>query len=276
MSHWDDALGDAVKAIEDGESLRRAEPGTPVVVRIDGASFSRFTSVLGKPFDEALSRAMVEATRSVVQDFNCRLGYTQSDEASFLFWDPDAELPFGGRFQKMASRVASKFGAAFLLRAMKDFPEAVERQTPEFDGRATAFPSLELAAGCILWREIDARRNAVGMAAHAMFSHRDLQGKSVRQKRDMLAGAGFDFEAVPEAFRRGTFLRRACAERYLTPEELERIPPAHRPTGPVTRSRVCEVEMPPLSRVTNLVDVLFHAAEPELRASDGFFHAVQP
>lgn len=276
MPHWDDELGDAMKAIEAGESLRKASRSHPIVVRVDGVSFSRFTSRLAKPFDETMSKAMVEATRTVVEDLKCRLGYTQSDEASFVFWDPDTDLPYDGRFQKLASRVASKFGAAFLLCALRDFPEAVKHRTPEFDGRAVAFPSMELAARNLLWREIDGRKNALNMTAHAHLPHGSLQGKSSAEKREMLRSIGVEFGSLPEAFRRGVFLRRVTEERHMTPEELDRIPVTHRPKGPILRSRVGEVAMPPLSLIENLEAVIFHGAVPELAPNEGFAAAVHP
>jgi len=264
MPRYDDMLGDAVKEIEAIESTRAAAIGQPVVVRVDGASFSKFTRGFDRPFDSRIAEAMEAAAKAGVDDFHCRLAYTQSDEISFLLWHPENELPFGGRMQKLASRFAAKATAAFLLKGLELFPEAIARQTPEFDGRATAFPSLDVAAKAILWREIDARKNAVSMAARAHFPAAKLHGRSSSDMRAMLAEAGTDFYAYPERFRRGVFFRRMTVERMLEPEELARIPEAHRPTGPVKRSAVAAVKLPALSTIDNLADVLFHGAEPRV------------
>lgn len=264
MARYDDMLGDAIKEIESLESSRAAGAGQPVVVRVDGASFSSFTKGFERPFDSRIAAAMEAAAKAGVKDFHCRLAYTQSDEISFLLWCPEGELPFGGRLQKLASRLAAKATAAFLLKGLELFPEAIARKVPEFDGRATAFPSLDLAAKAVLWREIDARRNAVSMAARAVFPAKALHGRSSSDMRAMLAAEGIDWQSYPERFRRGAFFRRMTVERELTPEELSRIPEAHRPKGPVMRSTVAEVCLPALSSIGNLADVLFKGDEPQV------------
>lgn len=265
MSKYNDEIGDEIKAIEDVESSRAASQGDAVVIRLDGASFSNFTKGMDRPYDERMSAAMIKTTQKVVDDFHCRIGYTQSDEMSFILWRPNAELPHGGRLQKLASRFAAKATAFFLIEALQHFPERVEKQVPEFDGRATVFPSIETACKAVLWRELDARKNSVSMAARAHYSAKQLFGKSSREMRDMLHDKGVDFNDYPEFFRRGSFHRRITAERYLTPDELSRIPEKYRPNHPVRRSCVRQVSIPPLFLLENLTDVLIEGAEPVLK-----------
>lgn len=262
MGKVDDVLGNEMKAFENVESMRAANIGEPVVIRVDGSSFSKFTRNMQRPFDPRMSYAMAEAAKTIVDDFHCRIGYTQSDEMSFLLWHPEQELPHGGRLQKLASRFAAKATAAFLLKALELFPEAVKKQVPEFDGRAMVFPNLDLAAKAIAWRELDARKNAVSMAARALFSANQMNGKSSRDMKAMMLEKGVNFNEYPEYFRRGVYLRRTTIERLLSPEELARIPEEHRPTGLVKRSSVGEVTLPNLVSVANLTDVLVHGAEP--------------
>lgn len=262
MANYSDALGDKLKAFEAVESLRMSEIGNPVVVRVDGVSFSKFTKKMERPFDERFFEAMTYATKKVVEDFNCRIGYTQSDEMSFILWDEQNVLPYGGRLQKLASRFAAKATAYFLLKALELFPEDVERHVPEFDGRSMEFPSLDLATKSILWRELDARKNAVSMAVRSHYPSQEMQWKSSSQMRKMLLEKGVDFLDYPERFRRGAFYRREVQERLLEPEELARIPEKHRPNGPVMRSRVAEVEIPNLATIENLSDVLIFGKQP--------------
>jgi len=276
MTHWDDSLGDTMKAFEAVETSRAAARGEPIIVRVDGAGFSKFTSCLQKPFDERLHRAMVAATRKVVEDFKCRIGYTQSDEATFVLWEPEGELLFGGKHQKIATRFAAKFTAAFILQALELFPEAVERQVPEFDGRSHALPVPEYAAKNVFWRETDARKNAVSMLAQSVFPQSVLQGRSSQEMKAMLAEAGYDFYAQPESFRRGTFVRRVVVQMELEPEKLARIPEGRRPTGPITRSVVTEVPMPHLSFIENLTEVILMGEEPIVRPQEGFVAAAVP
>lgn len=73
---------------------------------------------------------------------------------------------------------------------------------------------------------------------------------------------GINFNDYPTSFRRGTFVRRVAAERTLSPEELLRIPAAHRPTGPVVRSQIEAFHMPRLLSIQNRVQALFDGAGP--------------
>jgi tRNA(His) 5'-end guanylyltransferase len=262
MSRVDDVLGDEIKAHEKLNSDRAANIGDPVVIRVDGASFSKFTRNASKPFDERISAAMVHATKSTVDEFNCRLGYTQSDEISFLLYSSDQELPLSGRYEKLASRFAAHVTAHFLKKGLELFPELIGERLPSFDGRAMSFPTLDLAAKAILWRELDARRNAVSMAARSVFSPNELSGRSSWEQRKMMSARGLEFDDFPETFRRGAFVRRVKVVRELTVEELSRIPEKHRPNGPVERSSIEQVTMPNLSLVDNLADVLVFNADP--------------
>ena len=264
-----DALGDHLKAFERAEAKRAAPAGAPVCVRLDGKNFSGFTKPLARPYDGRMSLAMVETTRKLVEESGAVLGYTQSDEITLGFFaaDPASCILFDGCFQKLASVLAGRATAHFLLAALESFPEAVRRQVPSFDGRAFPVPDLETLGMCFLWREADATRNAVSMAARAHFPHRELQGVSTTGMRRMLSGQrGIEFDDYPAFFRRGTYLRRVTETRMLTDAELDRIPPGKRPSGPVLRHRVAALGMPPLRRVANPVSAMFLGTEPVLRA----------
>jgi tRNA(His) 5'-end guanylyltransferase len=137
---------------------------------------------------------------------------------------------------------------------------------PLFDSRVYQYPTLDLAAECFLWRETDATRNSLTMAAHAFYSHKELHKAGYAQKHEMLHQKGINWNDYPAFFKRGTYVRRETYLKELTPAELARIPVNRRPTGPVQRTSVVEVDMPPLARVANVNDVLFRGAAPAERA----------
>lgn len=253
-----DTLGDFCKSIERVETDRRAEVGQPIYVRIDGSCFSKFTRGMARPFDERMSRAMVETTKRIMGDYHAAIGYTQSDEISLVFHHPEHETIHGGKFQKIVSRLASKATSHFTVVAVENgLSEFLNRQRPEFDARAFAVPSLEIAAKVLWWREIDATKNAVSMAARAVRSHKALHGKNADDMLAILRSEGIDFDAYPSFFKRGTFVRRVTELRTLTEEELTRIPERHRPAGPVERHRMIEVDMPLLRSLPSITDALF-------------------
>jgi tRNA(His) 5'-end guanylyltransferase len=58
----------------------------PVCCRIDGRAFSGFCKGLKRPFDERLSNLMAETTKHLVTQSGAKLGYTQSDEISLIWY----------------------------------------------------------------------------------------------------------------------------------------------------------------------------------------------
>ena len=265
-----DDLGDRMKGYERVEPGRRLDPRQgPIYARLDGRGFSRFARGLRRPFDERLSAAMAATAGALLSETDALVAYAQSDEIS-LVWsldgaEPDRQIWFDGKVQKMASVLAAYATAAF-TRAVLGSPDpefrAYAARLPHFDARVLSLPSREEAANALLWRELDATRNAVMMTAQSVSSHRRLQRVGIAGLRDVIAEAGIDFGAYPTAFRRGTWLRRITVERTLSEDERARIPERHRPADGalVTRSEVASVDMPPFASVRNRVEVLFEGA----------------
>lgn len=258
-----EALGDRQKMFEAREAGRRLMPGLPVLVRLDGRSFHTFTRGLARPYDERLSRTMIEVAKYLVAETHASIGYCQSDEISLAFpnLDERQQMLFDGRQQKLCSVLAAMASVKFNQELARRIPEK-SHLLPVFDARAWAVNSLETAAEHFLWREADATRNSLTMAAHAYYSHKQLHKAGFAQKHDMLKEKGVNWNDYPAFFKRGTYVRRQTVLKELSPAELARIAPQHRPTGAVARSVVAELDMPALSRVANVQDVLFRGAQP--------------
>lgn len=264
MSEGCDALGDRMKAYETAESGRRFMPLLPVYARIDGRSFSAYTRGMDRPFDHRLSAAMIETTKSLVEKTHARIGYTQSDEIS-LVWHADrydSAVFFDGKVQKIVSVLASLTAALFVREAIASGLGG--EGLPHFDARAFQVPNRAEAANLFLWRELDATKNAVSMAARSVYSHKSLDGKNGSEMQEMLFAKGINFNDYPPFFKRGAFVRRHSVQRPFTAEELARIPEMHRPTADalVTRSEVAALDMPKFRTVTNREAVIFDGAEP--------------
>ena len=251
-------LATRMKLYEGREAKRTPLPRLPVCVRLDGKKFSSWTRGLARPFDVRLSLAMIDTTAMLVEQTGAIIGYTQSDEITLIFYtdDPKSEPWMGGRFQKLASVTASIATAHFNVNVAARLPEKAGRLA-YFDARVWTVPSLEEAANVLLWRELDAVKNSISMAAQAVYSHSQLQGKSGSDKQDMLHEKGINWNDYSAVFKRGSYVRRVVVERKLTAEELEKLPPKHDahkdPDMLVKRSRVQRVLVPPLNRVTNRV-----------------------
>ncbi len=245
-------------------------PGLPIMVRLDGKAFHTFTRGLERPYDKRLSDLMVDTTKFLVEQSNACVGYTQSDEISLCLYtdNPNTEPYFGGRIQKLTSVLSSMATAYFNRNLALAIPEKADKYA-YFDCRVWNVPSLVEAANVFVWRELDATKNAVSMAASYYYSATALHGKHTGEMQDMLfLGHGINFNDYPAAFKRGSYVRRVTREVKFSVEELDGLPEKHEArTNPdllIERSVVERVELPKITSIANRVDVLFNGAEPIL------------
>ena len=259
------SLSDRMKGYESHETVRKAMRRLPICVRVDGRAFHTFTHGLTRPFDEGFARAMVETCKFLVGETHAKIGYTQSDEITLVFWDGShkAEPLFGGKLFKLTSIIASLTSAKFNSLVPEHIPSKVGKLAV-FDSRIFQVPDLSEAANLILWRWIDARKNSISMAAQTYFSAKYLHGKPASERLELLRTKGFHWEKRPDHLKWGTFIQRKVVERELTEAELDKIPKRHRPDGPVIRNDYVELELPPFIEISNRVEVLFEDAAPIL------------
>lgn len=262
-----DVLGDKCKAFEMAEAGRAAMPGLPLLVRLDGRAFHTFTRGLERPFSAPFITCMVETTKHLVGEFHAAVGYTQSDEITLL-WSGRAGLPFSGRWQKLTSVLAGSASARFAQLVPQHLP-AKAHAVPCFDARAWQVPTPGDALDVFVWREDDATKNSVAMAAQSVCSARELHGQGRADQLDMLHARGINWNEYPAAFKRGSYVKRLAIERVLTDEERARIPEKHRPAiaQAVMRTHVAVLGMPPIRKVGNALAVLFDDAAPEARTA---------
>ena len=264
-----DELGDRLKDYERQESARRLTAGLPICARIDGKRFSRFTGGLRRPCDERLNRLMVATTQHLVEESEALAGYTQSDEISLLYHGDDAktQLFLDRRVQKMTSILASMTTAYFNAHLAEHLPEKSGAMAL-FDCRVFSVPNKDEAANVFLWRELDATKNSVNMAARVYYAHDELHNRSGSELLDLLMQKGIDWNDYPSFFKRGTFILRHSATRSFTAEDRAALPPKHEarqnPDLVVTRSIVRPAQLPPFGRIQNRVGVLFHGEAPRL------------
>jgi hypothetical protein len=83
---------------------------------------------------------------------------------------------------------------------------------------------------------------------------------------DRLLEHGVNFNDYPARFKRGVYVQRRTFERTLDAATLAKIPEGRRPTGPIMRSETVVLDLPPIRKVVNRVEVLLDGAEPALVA----------
>ncbi len=266
-----DDLGDRMKMYEAIEAGRRFIPLLPVVARIDGRSFHSFTKGLNRPYDERMTRCMIETTKYLVKETGANIGYTQSDEIS-LAWHSTgikSQIWFDLRITKMVSQLAAQATLAFYREVLKQLPEYADR-LPSFDARVWQLPNRTEAANVFLWREWDATKNSISMAAAAYYNHKQLHGKNGSQKQDMLFAKGINWNDYPIAFKRGTYIQKRVTSRAYSCSEIDSLPPKHQarsnPELVVERTDFVQVDMPIFASIDNREGVIFDGVEPRIKS----------
>ena len=264
-----DDFGERMKFYESFESERRLCPLLPVIARMDGIAFHSFTAGLTRPYDERLSALMIEVAEFLLQHFGADAAYTQSDEIT-LGWhleSYDTELFCGGRIQKLNSHLASKTSVRFNRLLPKLIPEKAAEEA-SFDARVFSVPNLAEAANQFLWREQDAAKNSISMAARAKFSHNKLMNKSGPEMQEMMfQECGINWNDYPNFFKRGTFLVKRRVSTSFTADELALLPEKHtarkNPELMIERNKIIRFNtLPKFSTVVNREEFLFLGQEP--------------
>ena len=202
---------------------------TPVIVRVDGKAAHTYTKGLYKPFDEVFVNAMLAATYKLCEEAQgCVLAYTQSDEISLILLDYqsiDTDAWFGYNVNKLVSICASvataHFNNAFKIYAQNALGMMSSTETSDelyakrykalnicqrnfllFDARAFNIPKEEVC-NYLIWRQNDARRNAISSLARSCFSQKEIFGKSSSELIEMMSNKGVSFDGKPDIFKRG-------------------------------------------------------------------------
>lgn len=210
------ALGDRMKAYEAAHRYT-LPPRTYSVIRLDGRAFHSYLRHATKPFDLDFLSSMDATTKALCEGVDGTVfAYTQSDEISLLvtdFGSHDTLQWFGGTIAKMVSVSAAIATAEFNLAEAKQ--DAGGRAL--FDSRVFTLPNAVEVANYFLWRQRDAVRNSIAMAAQACFSQRQLHGVNTGRMQEMLwSQKGINWNDYDPGIKRGRVCVRRSAEREVT------------------------------------------------------------
>ena len=221
MEIKNELLEDRMKRYELEFTKEVVDTSLPICVRLDGIGFSTFTENLVRPFDQRLSKIMIDVTNFLVEKTGASVGYTQSDEITLVFLqDPEKEdFSFNGKIQKLTSSYAAKTSVRFNKLLDKLIPEK-HGEEPVFDARIWNVPTKEEALNVILWRMRDACKNSISMACHAYIPHKQTLAKNSLERLKMLQDIGISWSDYPEYFKTGTLSTRVVKKYDTVPEEF--------------------------------------------------------
>jgi tRNA(His) 5'-end guanylyltransferase len=203
-----DSLGDRMKKNYENPARLYLTRRTPVIVRVDGRAFHTFTRNLQKPFCTEFTAAMVKSALAVAGEMQgFKLGYVQSDEASFLLTDYD-ELQTQPWFAYNKSKVESISASTMTWEFARHMSVAGFTKMATFDARAFNIPEDEVV-NYFLWRAKDWARNSVTMYAQSKFSHKELHNKTCADMHEMLHEVGLNWSTdLMDDKKNGTFIMR--------------------------------------------------------------------
>jgi len=191
------SLGDRMKQYYEGVYSLKLPFRMPVIIRLDGKSFSNWTRNLQKPFDDGFIKSMGGLANYLCQKIQTtQFAYAQSDEISLLLHNYkrlNTEPFFGNEIQKMVSISASTASAFFTNFYGK---------IAVFDARAFVLPEAEVV-NYFVWRQRDAIRNSILMLAQSMFSPKMMQEKNIDELQEMMLQKGMDWKKLAVVRQRG-------------------------------------------------------------------------
>ena len=264
-----DSFGDRMKYYEKQTDIRFL-PLIPVMARVGGRCFSRFTRDMARPYDVRMHFCMLNTALKLAEETNACMTYTQSDEITlaWLSTSYESQIWFDGRHSKMVSQLGSLATLFFYREVGHKFPEEYLNRLPTFDARVWQVPSTVEGANVFLWREWDATKNSISMAAQAYYSTKQLHGKNSSEKQEMLFQKGVNWNDYPDWFKRGVYIQRRTVLKPFTADEIEKLPARHNarlnPALKVERSEFRPLDMPRFASVLNREEVVFNGEEPLL------------
>jgi tRNA(His) 5'-end guanylyltransferase len=229
-------------------------PRSYIIIRLDGKNFSKYTGKLDKPFDENFSNAMDETAIALCKYFNAKFAYTQSDEISLLITEiggnVESQPELGNVLQKLCSLTASvataKFNEVRNLQYLKkkipsmddnslegcdpveilmDINEATSDLPKQafFDSRVFVVPNEDEVMNHMRWRQQDATKNSISMAAHALLGHKATMNKSGSEKQEMMfQEKGVNWNEYPIKFKRGVVIfKEAYIKNVMQPTDMD-------------------------------------------------------
>ena len=180
-------------------------PNIYMVARIDGRGFTRLTKEthsFKRPFDEKFRDLMIETVSHLMNcGFKVIYGFTESDEISLLF--DFNEDTFSRKLRKFNSILAGEASAKFSV---------LLGDIGAFVCRISQLPREQDVVDYFRWRNEDAHRNALN--AHCYWLLRDkgksateatkeIDGKSISFKNELLFKNGINFNDLPNWQKRG-------------------------------------------------------------------------
>lgn len=187
----------------------------PVIIKIDGRSFTTVTKNIPKPFCQRTMLLFNSTMVSLAKQIDgVMFGYQYSDKIILVLRNdrsPDETPWFGNNTQKISSSAAS-------MATYKFMTNMVEMNNPPdlngeviFSAHTFGVPSIKEAINYLLYKQFRCIQNAVDEAVRSVLwsrygnqTYSILEDKDMNDRKQILDEAGFEFESLPSSFRHGS------------------------------------------------------------------------
>lgn len=212
-----DSIGDRMKERYENRMRYMLPRRTYTMIRVDGKAFHTFTKGFDRPFDKDLMRVMDEVAVAMCEEIQgVRLAYVQSDEISLVLTDfesPNTEAWFNGNLQKMVSISAAIATAKFNDAALDAYingklQKFFKQDLALFDSRVFTITDPIEVENYFIWRQQDATRNSIQMAARALYSHKECENKNTSELQEMCFQKGVNWNDYSAREKRGGLVRK--------------------------------------------------------------------
>lgn len=213
-----DALGDRMKGNYEDRTRILLPRRSNLIIRVDGKAFHTLTRGLQRPYDKFFVAFMDETAKRLCEEVQgAKMGFVQSDEISVWATDYDT-VKTDGWFDYDLRKICS-VAASVATRAFNEAGQPIRCGIGlgTFDARAFTIPELHEVVNYFIWRQNDATRNSISMAAQSMFSHKELLGVSCdKMQEKMFQEKGVNWNDYPDGFKRGRVVVRRTGLKDVT------------------------------------------------------------
>ena len=187
----------------------------PIIIKIDGSSFTRVTKNIQKPFCHK-TMAMLNATMlSLVKQIDGAVfGFQYSDKIIIVLRNDRKENEdpwFGNDVQAICSSSASKATYEFMNQLWEiNDPPALEGNIA-FKSIVFGLPNITEVINYIIYNQYCCMQYAINETVYSVLGIRSvIDGTNIEDRKKVLDEAGISLDAYPTAFRHGS-------TAYITP-----------------------------------------------------------
>lgn len=191
----------------------------PVIININGRSFSKITNTVSKPYSEALMEAMCATTIKLCHEIDGTvLAYTYSDDITIIARNDqtnETQPWFQNEIQKIAS-VSSSIATSEFSHIIKDLGITLNGDA-RFSSTVFTVPSISEVVNLMIHKQQMATASALSYSLfyELVNEHGEedaidiLKGRSSEDKEELLREYGKSLSDYPLTFRRGAACYRS-------------------------------------------------------------------